>query len=104
MSHNPDRPDFFHLPTRTIVFRDGYPPEELEALPADYWAEQDKTEAVAKIKAEAARRILEVAPIWQQLNDMREPTPEGEARFAAIDAIRAQSNADEALMKDKKNG
>lgn len=104
MSHNPDRPYFFHLPTRTIVFRDGYPPEELETLPAAYWAEEDKAEAVAKIKVEAARQILEVAPIWQQLNDMRDPTPEGAARFAAIDAIRAQSNADEALIKEKKNG
>lgn len=104
MSTRPDRPSFRHLPTGTIVFADGYDPADLQALPADYWDEQDKADQIAAIKADAARRILEVAPLWRQLNDMRERTPEGDARLAAIDAIRAQSNKDEALIKESQNG
>lgn len=49
--------------------------------------------AVRRIKREAARRIAAVSPIWRQLNDQREPSPEGLSRFARIDAIRAASNA-----------
>ena len=104
MSINPDRPQFLHVPTGQIVFPDGYPAEELEALPHTYWAERDLEASIAAVKAEAARQILEVAPLWKQLNDIREPTPEGDARLAAIDAIRAQSNTDEALIREKSNG
>lgn len=104
MSSNPDRPQLRHIPTGQIVFPQGYAPEELEALPDSYWAEQDMAEAIRAIKAEAERQILEVAPIWRQLNDIREPTPEGDARLAAIDAIRAQSNADEAKARGMNNG
>ncbi len=104
MSTNPDRPQFLHVPTGQIVFPDGYHADELEALPGTYWAEHDKEVAIAAVKAEAARQILEVAPLWKQLNDIREPTPEGDARLAAIDAIRAQSNTDEALIREKANG
>lgn len=104
MSTNPDRPQFLHLPTGHIVFPDGYPVEELEALPGTYWSDRDTEAAIAAVKAEAARQILEVAPLWKQLNDIREPTPEGDARLAAIDAIRAQSNTDEALIREKNNG
>ncbi len=104
MSSNPDRPSFRHLPTGHIVFAVGYPAEELEALPDTYWAERDMEASIAAVKAEAARQILEVAPLWKQLNDIREPTPEGDARLAAIDAIRAQSNTDEALIREQANG
>ena len=104
MSSNPDRPSFRHLPTGHIVFAVGYPAEELEALPDTYWAERDLEASIAAVKAEAERQILEVAPLWKQLNDIREPTPEGDARLAAIDAIREQSNTDEVLIREKTNG
>lgn len=99
-----ERPQFIHLPTGQIVFPQGYAAEDLAPLPADYWAEQDLEAAVHAIKVDAERQILEIAPIWKQLNDIREPTPEGDARLAAIDAIRAQSNKDEALIREKHNG
>ena len=104
MSSNPDRPNFLHIPTGAAVFPDGYPPEELQPLADDYWAEADKADAIAAIKAQAARQILEEFPIWKQLNDLRDPTPEGDARFAAIDAIREKSNADEAAIRGQDNG
>lgn len=43
------------------------------------------------IRAEARRRINEISPLWRQINDLRDPTPAGKARFARIDAIRAAS-------------
>lgn len=49
-----------------------------------------------QVKREAARRIETIAPLWRQLNDQRAPSPAGAARFAAIDAIRATSDAIEA--------
>jgi len=56
---------------------------------------QLRARAVARTKREAARRIEAIAPLWQQLNDSRAhpQLPEVEARFAAIDAVRAASNA-----------
>lgn len=61
--------------------------------------------AIRFVKREAERRILAVAPIWRQLNDARDlPASAGdrrqaiEARFAAIDAIRAASDAIEARI------
>ncbi|MEJ7933655.1 hypothetical protein WG907_05190 [Sphingobium sp. AN558] len=51
-----------------------------------------------RVKREAARRIGAVAPVWRQLNDQREPSAAGAARFAAIDAIRAASDAIEATI------
>lgn len=48
------------------------------------------------IKAEAARRIEGIAPLWRQTNDIRQPSSEGTARFTAIDAVRAWSNQLEA--------
>ncbi|RSU46245.1 hypothetical protein [Sphingobium yanoikuyae] len=54
---------------------------------------------VRQVKREAARRIEAISPIWQQLNDMRLPTPSDSAmgaaayaRFTAIDAVRAASD------------
>ncbi len=44
------------------------------------------------IKREANRRILTIAPIWRQLNDMRLPdNAPARSRLAAIDAVRAAS-------------
>lgn len=49
------------------------------------------------IKQESGRRILAISPAWQQTNDLRallagDPAPAAEARFAAIDAVRAASD------------
>ncbi len=54
---------------------------------------------VDAIKAEAARRILAIAPLWQQLNDLRSPTLEARHRGVQIDAIRHASNLIEAEVK-----
>lgn len=51
---------------------------------------------LAEVRAEAARRIEAVAPLWRQQNDLREPSEAGAARFAEIDRIRAASNRFEA--------
>jgi hypothetical protein len=48
------------------------------------------------VKRVAARRIDAASPLWRQLNDMRTDSPAGRARFAAIDTIRAASDAIEA--------
>lgn len=55
-------------------------------------AEQQRAALVSAIKAEARRRIETISPPWRQLNDSRDPSPAGAARFAAIDAIRAASD------------
>lgn len=49
------------------------------------------------IRAESQRRILLISPIWRQLNDLRSPSAEGVARFAAIDVVRTASDAIEEL-------
>lgn len=59
-----------------------------------------RTQLVAVIKREAARRIDQVAPIWRQLNDARAPSAQGARRFAQIDAIRDASSAIETLLAD----
>lgn len=56
--------------------------------------------AAEDIRQEAARRIAAISPIWRQLNDQRQPSPEGDARFAAIDAVRAASSEIEAAMRE----
>ena len=53
-----------------------------------------------QIKREAKRRIEIISPIWRQLNDSRRPSPEGETRFAKIDAIREACAAIEAVAQD----
>lgn len=58
--------------------------------------DQLRAHMVGRIKREAARRIDAVAPPWRQINDQRLPSPDGEARFARIDAIRRASDAIEA--------
>lgn len=64
-----------------------------------------RTALVRQVKREASRRITAIAPIWQQLNDIRFAatyppldrigSPES-ARFDAIDAVRTASDAIEA--------
>lgn len=54
---------------------------------------------VAAIKAEAARRIEAISPDWRQRNDLRLPSPEGNERWAAIDAVRGWSNMMERLLR-----
>lgn len=51
---------------------------------------------VRRVKREAADRITRIAPVWRQLNDQRSPSPQADARFASIDAVRAASDAIEA--------
>lgn len=53
---------------------------------------------VAAIKAEAARRIDAISPDWRQRNDLRQPSPAGDERWAAIDAVRGWSNMMEGLL------
>lgn len=50
--------------------------------------------SVLAVKAEARRRIMAIAPEWRQLNAIRESET---AIFAKIDAIRAASDAIEAM-------
>lgn len=90
------RPTHIDTLTGSVVFPEGHDAAQLMPLPADYWAKHDCDFAIAAIKAEAERRILEVAPIWRQLNDLADPTSPGAIlRRAQINEIRAWSNAAE---------
>ncbi|KMS58580.1 hypothetical protein [Sphingobium cupriresistens] len=60
--------------------------------------------AVRQVKREAARRIEAIAPVWRQLNDQRAPSDASVARFAAIDAVRAASDAIEAEISAAAKG
>lgn len=84
---------------------DGLPVAIKPAAPS---LDDRRARAVALVKAEAAVRILAIAPLWRQLNDWRDlgflavsavtaRTPI-ETRFAAIDAVRAASDALEARI------
>lgn len=53
--------------------------------------DQRRAELVHLTRQEAARRIEAISPVWRQMNDMREPSEAGAARFAAIDLVRAAS-------------
>lgn len=90
------RPSHRHRPSGALVFPRGYRRRDLEPLPAGFWLGEDRAQLAGAIKAEAARRIEAIAPAWRQMNDLREPSPEGAARFAAIDEVRTWSNALEA--------
>ncbi|MBG6118760.1 hypothetical protein IWY39_002564 [Sphingobium sp. JAI105] len=46
-----------------------------------------------EVKRAAALRIDAISPLWRQCNDLRAPSAAGDGRFAAIDAIRAASDA-----------
>lgn len=64
-------------------------------------ANQRRTAALAAVRAEAARRIHAVSPIWRQINDLRSDiTIEARERWAAIDAIREASNLIERDVAD----
>jgi hypothetical protein len=48
---------------------------------------------IPAIKQAAEYAILEVSPIWRQINDLAEPeTPGAAARHAVVKALRQQSN------------
>lgn len=47
---------------------------------------------ISEVKEQAAKLIEAVSPDWKQSNDIRLPTPSGDARFEKIDGIRAWSN------------
>lgn len=60
---------------------------------------------MSEVRSEASRRILAVAPIWRQINDVRDlaaaDTAQHDAilaRIAAIDAVRAASDVLEAAI------
>ena len=57
-----------------------------------------EAQVISAIKAEAARRIEAISPLWRQQNDLRAPSDAGAARFAAIDAVRGWSNRMEQLL------
>jgi len=57
-------------------------------------AERRAAEVALAIKAEAKRRIESIAPLWRQINAMREGDT---ALFDKIDAIRAASDKLEAM-------
>lgn len=52
-----------------------------------------QAELLAFVRREAAARIDAISPLWRQINDQRDPSPAGTARFAAIDSVREASNA-----------
>ncbi|CAM8673032.1 hypothetical protein [Sphingobium sp.] len=56
--------------------------------------------SLRQVKREAARRIEAISPVWRQLNDQRAPSDDSAARFAAIDAVRAASDAIESAIAD----
>lgn len=54
-------------------------------------SDEKRSQLLRQAKREAARQIATISPLWRQMNDMRAPGPAADARFAAIDAIRAAS-------------
>ena len=72
------------------------PTETTEAL---------RARLLAAVKQEAARRILAIAPLWRQLNDVRDLARAGgerraaiERRCATVDALRVASDRLEAAL------
>lgn len=59
---------------------------------------QRRARLLLAIKAEVQRRILLVAPLWQQIIDMRRPDDAARARFARIDALLDASWVIEAVV------
>ncbi len=92
----PKNPTHRHKLTGALVFPAGYRRNAIEPLPDGYWDQHERTTRVAAIKAEAARKIEDVAPLWRQINDLTNPNASGAAeRRQQIEAIRAWSNAEE---------
>ncbi|WP_313801007.1 hypothetical protein [Sphingobium sp.] len=82
---------------RTIIAgENGYPCLAKVSKPT---VAETRAALVRRVKREAARRIEAIAPIWRQINDQRIATPEGAARFIAIDTVRAASSAIEAEIE-----
>lgn len=78
-----------------IAGEDGFP----RLQPAARLTTSDRrAQLAARNKREAARRIEAISPLWRQINDQRDPSDAGAARFVAIDAIRAASDAIEAQI------
>lgn len=78
-----------------VAGRDGNP--RLQRHRASTQAQ--RAQLMQQVKREAGRRILAVSPLWRQLNDIRHPDlPDSMARFAAIDAVRAASQAIETAI------
>ena len=65
-------------------------------------AEDLRSRLIMQVKAEAARRIEEISPIWRQLNDMRQPSEEGGIRFDQLDAVREAGAMIERQLQDLK--
>ena len=79
------------------VYRDG----KLIAIEDDRTLDQAKAEKVAHIRATAAQRIDEIAPMWRQMNWMRDGD---QMKFAGVDRIRQASNdAERAVMRATTN-
>lgn len=95
-------PTHIHRVTGDIVWPNDGNLGEIDLLPADYWQKEDArmklSAETALIKQKAAEEIEAISPWWKQSNDIRNPTPEGAARFDAIDAIRDQSNNEESKL------
>lgn len=63
--------------------------------------EQRRARLHDRVRREAARRIDAVSPLWRQLNDLRAgDDADARRRFAAIDVIRAASDAIGAQIDD----
>ena len=58
-----------------------------------------RRQAVARVRAEARRRIRAISPEWRQLNDLRNPGAAADRRFALIDAVRAASDVIEKSLE-----
>lgn len=67
-------------------------------------AADPRADLIRRVRREARRRIEAVSPLWRQLNDLREPSPAGDARFASIDAIRAASAEIEVAVRNLRSG
>ena len=72
--------------------------EQEGALAAVLDAHDPSSATRAMVKAEAARRIEAAYPLWRQMNIVREGGAALAAMTAMIDAIRAASDAIEALQ------
>ncbi|RJF92987.1 hypothetical protein [Sphingomonas cavernae] len=71
---------------------DGHP----VAVPlAEPTLDERRARAVDRVKREAARRIDLIAPVWRQMNAIREGVP---LDWSAIDAIREASDVLEAMI------
>lgn len=78
-----------------VVGPDGHPRLERARKPG---VVETRAQLGRLVKREAHRRIIAIAPLWRQLNDLRAASKAGAARFAAIDRIREASSVIEAAI------